>query len=164
MPARVIFLLIICNNKSAPLPLIEVFQAKDYSLVEPLLVGVKTMDAALLLSSWRSDLKTNTTVVELFLGVLKAVDSGILHTVSNTLDEVGDVAAKRSLVLNGTANSLRHLDGSLIVVPNVTLFTSLLHGFEAAHATVSLQSDSVLVEVFARSLVGTSKHRSHHNA
>ena len=122
------------------------------------------MDATLLLSSWRSDLESNAATVELFLGILEAVDSGILHTVSNTLDEVRDVSAKRSLILNGTANSLRHLDSSLIVVPNVTLFTSLLHGFKAAHATVSLQSNSVLVEVFARSLVGTGEHRSHHNA
>ena len=122
------------------------------------------MDATLLLSSRRSDLESNAAAVELFLGVLKDVDSGILHTVSNTLDEVGDVSSQRSLILNGAAHSLRHLDGSLIVVPNVTLFTSLLHGFEAAHAAVSLQSNSVLVEVFARSLVGTGKHRSHHDA
>ena len=150
--------------KRSPSTPIEVFHAKDYSLVESLLVGVKTVDATLLLSSWRSDLETNTTVVKLLLCVLKTVDSGILHSVSNALDEVGDVSAKRSLVLNSTANTLRHLDSCLIVVPDVTLFTSLLHGFKAAHATVSLQSNSVLVEVFAGSLVGTSKHRSHHNA
>mmetsp|Transcript_34767 Transcript_34767/g.102199 ORF Transcript_34767/g.102199 Transcript_34767/m.102199 type:complete len:501 (+) Transcript_34767:323-1825(+) len=82
----------------------------------------------------------------------------------DALDQVGDVSAKRSLVLNRTANTLRHLDGRLVVVPHVALLTSLLHGLEAAHATVALQSDSVLVEVFAGSLVGTGKHGSHHNA
>ena len=125
---------------------------------------MKAVDTALLLSSWRSDLESQGASVKLLLGILKAVNSSILHPVPYTLDQVGDVSAKRSLVLNSTANALRHLDGRLVVVPHVALLASLLHGLKTAHATVALQSDPVLVEVFAGGLVGTGKHGSHHNA
>ena len=125
---------------------------KGLSLVEPFLVAVQAMDAALLLRCGGANLEAEQAPVKLFPGVVKAAHSRVLHAVPHALDQIGDVPAEASLVFHSAAHPLRHLDVGLVIVPDVALLAALLHGLEAAHAAVAFQPDPVLVEVLPGSL------------
>mmetsp|Transcript_23011 Transcript_23011/g.64125 ORF Transcript_23011/g.64125 Transcript_23011/m.64125 type:complete len:223 (+) Transcript_23011:194-862(+) len=133
-------------------------------LIQPLLVAVKTMHASFLLRSWGTDFESELVVIQSVLCFSDAFDAGILEAMSNALHQVRDVSLQCSLICHCATHALGDLHCGGFRVPHVTLLASLVHRLEAAHSTVSLQADAVLVEVLAWGLVRAGQHATHHNA
>mmetsp|Transcript_29875 Transcript_29875/g.54727 ORF Transcript_29875/g.54727 Transcript_29875/m.54727 type:complete len:229 (+) Transcript_29875:269-955(+) len=121
------------------------------------------MNSTLFLCGWRSDFEPEFSIIKTFPGALKAIHTCILQAVPNTLNEVRNVSTKGTLILDGSTDSLRNLNGCHSFVPNISFFTSLTHGLQTSHTTVPFQPNSILVKVFTRCLICSRKHTSHHD-
>mmetsp|Transcript_13474 Transcript_13474/g.25973 ORF Transcript_13474/g.25973 Transcript_13474/m.25973 type:complete len:580 (-) Transcript_13474:42-1781(-) len=132
-------------------------------LKEALLVGVEAVDRALTLGSVSTELEAHGALVEAVVELRDILDTGILESVAHTLGNVREEAGHRSLVNDGSGNTLSDLDDTLLV-SKVALGGSLLHGFDGSHTTVLLEANAVLEVVLSRALFTTGKHGSHHDS
>mmetsp|Transcript_51612 Transcript_51612/g.109666 ORF Transcript_51612/g.109666 Transcript_51612/m.109666 type:complete len:535 (+) Transcript_51612:195-1799(+) len=119
------------------------------------------MHPSLALRGRAPELEAEAAVVEL---LAKHVDGGgtdVLHAVPDALGQVRDVAVDRALVLDGARHTLCNLESG--VCTEITVVGSFLHGINGPHATVSLESHSVVsVEVLTWGLLCSCQQTAAH--
>ena len=136
---------------------------EETRLEQSLLVGVEVVNTSLHLSTGGAHLSTETTISTLLVQISHAVHTQILESMADTLDEVGNVLAQRTLVHDGANHSLGDTHSG-VRAGEVSLGRSVLHGLDGSHTTVLLQADTITVEILTGSLLSSSEHASHHDS
>lgn len=131
------------------------------------LIRVQTVNTTLQLSRGSSELESDLTTVNGSSQFLARLDTNVLQRVLQTVEQVWNELGDRTLVDNGTRNTLS--DQNLVGLGEVTrgrgvgVGGGLLHGIDGTHTTVGLQSLTVTVEVVTWGLGGTSQQTTHHH-
>mmetsp|Transcript_31015 Transcript_31015/g.66715 ORF Transcript_31015/g.66715 Transcript_31015/m.66715 type:complete len:550 (-) Transcript_31015:64-1713(-) len=129
--------------------------------IELSLEAVETVHTTLALSGGRPELESQLAAVEFVPQVLDGRSADVLHTVAETLHQVGKVTMNGTLVLHGSRHALGNLDGGRSA--EVSVVRTLLHSVDGAHTTVALEADAAVgVKVLAWSLLGASQEASAH--
>ena len=124
------------------------------------------MNTSFNLSRDSSLLKLEFSIIHHVPQERQTLGSNILASIPNTSLKIRDVSVNASLVNDVTRDSLS--DSNLFFVSNkVSLSTSFsiftFHGIQGTHSSVLLQSDSIGVKVFSRSLCSSCQQTSHHD-
>lgn len=129
---------------------------------ELFLITVQRVHPALLLRRRSPELESNLLVDPHLFQLFERRRAHVLHTVLDTLQQIGQEALNAALVDHSTRDTLGNFD--LLFIGKVSCRTTLGHRFNRTHSSILLQSHPVLEKVLTRRLFGARQHTAHHDA